>query len=69
MRTIVTGLGGLIGLEGECMLCTERWEVIHTAAQPSHGKAASISYNDFDVDAGRTLNLLVAARLMRADFA
>jgi CDP-paratose 2-epimerase len=36
--------------------------VIHTAAQPSHDKAASIPYEDFDVNAGGTLNLLVAAR-------
>jgi len=35
--------------------------VIHTAAQPSHDKAASIPYEDFDVNAGGTLNLLVAA--------
>ena len=36
--------------------------VIHTAAQPSHDKAASIPYDDFDVNAAGTLNLLVAAR-------
>ena len=36
--------------------------VIHTAAQPSHDKAASIPYEDFDVNAVGTLNLLVAAR-------
>ena len=36
--------------------------VIHTAAQPSHDKAASIPYEDFDVNAGGTMNLLVAAR-------
>ncbi|HYI94750.1 MAG TPA: NAD-dependent epimerase/dehydratase family protein [Bryobacteraceae bacterium] len=36
--------------------------VIHTAAQPSHDKAASIPYDDFDVNAGGTLNLLVAMR-------
>lgn len=36
--------------------------VIHTAAQPSHDKAASIPYEDFDVNAGGTVNLLVAAR-------
>jgi CDP-paratose 2-epimerase len=35
--------------------------VIHTAAQPSHDKAASIPYEDFDINAGGTLNLLVAA--------
>jgi CDP-paratose 2-epimerase len=36
--------------------------IIHTAAQPSHDKAASIPYDDFDVNAGGTMNLLVAAR-------
>lgn len=36
--------------------------VIHAAAQPSHDKAASIPYEDFDVNAVGTLNLLVAAR-------
>ena len=36
--------------------------IIHAAAQPSHDKAASIPYEDFDVNAGGTLNLLVAAR-------
>ncbi len=36
--------------------------VIHTAAQPSHDKAAAIPYEDFDVNAVGTLNLLVAAR-------
>lgn len=36
--------------------------IIHTAAQPSHDKAATIPYDDFDVNAVGTLNLLVAAR-------
>jgi len=36
--------------------------VIHTAAQPSHDRAASIPYDDFDVNATGTMNLLVAAR-------
>src|SRR5438045_380197 len=36
--------------------------IIHTAAQPSHDKAASIPYEDFDVNAVGTMNLLVAAR-------
>jgi CDP-paratose 2-epimerase len=36
--------------------------IIHTAAQPSHDRAASIPYEDFDVNAVGTLNLLVAAR-------
>ena len=42
---------------------TERPQfIIHTAAQPSHDKAASIPYEDFDVNAVGTLNILVAAR-------
>ena len=36
--------------------------VIHAAAQPSHDKAARIPYDDFDVNAVGTLNMLVAAR-------
>lgn len=36
--------------------------IVHTAAQPSHDKAAMIPYDDFDVNAVGTLNLLVAAR-------
>lgn len=36
--------------------------VIHAAAQPSHDKAALIPYDDFDVNAVGTINLLVAAR-------
>jgi CDP-paratose 2-epimerase len=36
--------------------------IIHTAAQPSHDKAATIPYDDFDVNAVGTMNVLVAAR-------
>ena len=36
--------------------------IVHTAAQPSHDKAASIPFDDFDVNAGATLNLLEATR-------
>ncbi len=36
--------------------------VIHCAAQPSHDLAASIPFDDFDVNAVGTLNLLEAAR-------
>ncbi len=36
--------------------------IIHTAAQPSHDRAAAIPYEDFDVNAVGTFNLLVAAR-------
>lgn len=45
------------------LLNIERPEfIIHAAAQPSHDKAAAIPYEDFDVNAVGTLNLLVAAR-------
>lgn len=36
--------------------------IIHAAAQPSHDKAAAIPCDDFDINAGATLNLLAAAR-------
>ncbi len=36
--------------------------IIHTAAQPSHDLAARIPFDDFDVNAVGTLNLLEAAR-------
>jgi CDP-paratose 2-epimerase len=45
------------------LLETERPDfIIHTAAQPSHDKAAAIPYDDFDVNALGTMNVLVAAR-------
>lgn len=37
--------------------------IVHAAAQPSHDKAASIPFEDFDVNAVGTLNLLEATRL------
>ncbi|MFA5057813.1 MAG: NAD-dependent epimerase/dehydratase family protein, partial [Opitutaceae bacterium] len=36
--------------------------IVHTAAQPSHDRAAAIPFDDFDTNAGGTLNLLEAAR-------
>ena len=36
--------------------------IVHTAAQPSHDRAAAIPCDDFDTDAVGTLNLLEAAR-------
>ena len=36
--------------------------VVHTAAQPSHDRAASIPFDDFDTNAVGTLNLLEAVR-------
>ena len=37
--------------------------IVHAAAQPSHDKAASIPFDDFDVNAVGTLNLLESCRL------
>lgn len=36
--------------------------IIHTAAQPSHDKAASIPYEDFDVNAVGTLKSFLSSR-------
>jgi CDP-paratose 2-epimerase len=36
--------------------------IVHAAAQPSHDRAADIPFDDFDTNAGGTLNLLEAAR-------
>lgn len=36
--------------------------VVHTAAQPSHDRAAAIPFDDFDTNAVGTLNMLEAAR-------
>jgi CDP-paratose 2-epimerase len=36
--------------------------IVHTAAQPSHDRAAAIPFDDFDTNAGGTLNFLEAAR-------
>jgi len=36
--------------------------VVHCAGQPSHDRAAAIPFDDFDTNAGGTLNLLEAAR-------
>lgn len=36
--------------------------IVHTAAQPSHDRAANIPFEDFDTNAVGTLNMLEAAR-------
>lgn len=41
--------------------------IVHTAAQPSHDRAAAIPFDDFDTNATGTLNLLEAARQFCAD--
>ena len=35
--------------------------IVHTAAQPSHDRAAAIPFDDFDTNAGGTLNMLEVA--------
>ena len=41
--------------------------IVHTAAQPSHDRAAAIPFDDFDTNAVGTLNLLEATRRYRLD--
>lgn len=41
--------------------------IVHTAAQPSHDRAAAIPFDDFDTNAVGTLNLLEAARRVRPE--
>ncbi len=43
--------------------------VVHTAAQPSHDLAASRPFDDFDVNAGGTLNMLEATRRFASEAA
>ncbi|NET38447.1 MAG: NAD-dependent epimerase/dehydratase family protein [Cyanothece sp. SIO1E1] len=40
--------------------------IVHTAAQPSHDRAAAIPFDDFDTNAVGTLNLLEANRRVNA---
>jgi len=49
---------GVIRLAGE----VQPHAIVHTAAQPSHDRAAAIPFDDFDTNAVGTLNLLEAAR-------
>ena len=41
--------------------------VVHTAAQPSHDRAAQIAFDDFDTNAVGTMNLLEATRRFAPD--
>lgn len=41
--------------------------IVHTAAQPSHDRAAAIPFDDFDTNAVGTVNLLEAARRTNLD--
>jgi CDP-paratose 2-epimerase len=49
---------GILGLVAEVRPAL----IVHAAAQPSHDRAAAIPFEDFDTNAGGTLNLLEAAR-------
>jgi CDP-paratose 2-epimerase len=49
---------GILRLVGEL----QPHVIVHTAAQPSHDRAAAIPFDDFDTNAVGTLNLLEAAR-------
>jgi CDP-paratose 2-epimerase len=51
----------------ECLKNLQPDLLVHTAAQPSHDLAASRPFDDFDVNAVGTLNLLEATRLSRPD--
>lgn len=46
----------------ECISRLKPNAIVHTAAQPSHDLAASRVFDDFDVNASGTLNLLEACR-------
>ena len=41
--------------------------IIHCAAQPSHDRSAAIPFDDFDINAAGTMNLLEAARRFSPD--
>jgi CDP-paratose 2-epimerase len=45
-----------------CMEALKPTAIVHTAAQPSHDLAASRPFDDFDVNASDTLNLLESTR-------
>jgi CDP-paratose 2-epimerase len=47
----------------ECLMTLKPDLIVHTAAQPSHDLAASRPFDDFDVNAVGTLNMLEATRL------
>jgi CDP-paratose 2-epimerase len=52
----------------DALFAAEPFElVVHCAAQPSHDLAARIPFEDFDVNAGGTLNLLEAMRRHRPE--
>lgn len=46
----------------DCLEALRPDAIVHTAAQPSHDRAASIPFDDFDTNAVGTLNMLEATR-------
>lgn len=46
----------------DLLSCLRPSVIIHTAAQPSHDRAAAIPFDDFDTNAVGTLNMIEAAR-------
>lgn len=46
----------------ECVSSLKPAAIVHAAAQPSHDLAASRPYDDFDINAAGTMNLLEASR-------
>lgn len=46
----------------ECLDLVSPDMIVHSASQPSHDLAASRPFDDFDINAGATLNLLEATR-------
>lgn len=46
----------------DCLAQLKPDAIVHTAAQPSHDRAAAIPFDDFDTNAVGTLNMLEAAR-------
>jgi CDP-paratose 2-epimerase len=51
----------------ECLASLKPAAIVHAAAQPSHDLAASRPFDDFDVNAAGTLNLLEASRRTNPD--
>lgn len=46
----------------DLMAIVKPYAIVHTAAQPSHDKAAAIPFDDFDTNAVGTFNMLEATR-------
>lgn len=51
----------------DCLAQLKPDAIVHTAAQPSHDRAAAIPFDDFDTNAVGTLNMLEATRRATPD--